>query len=388
MINYHFLKSCIHRIGSNHPDIIGVKRFLNFHHAVEISDIPNGYSFCSKTQTALTQFQQSKGLIQTGRMNIETWRAIGDEMNVSQFEMMFGRSPNAGTLRNIIYTHKLRRMFPTETHTILIEYAFKSGIKDGGLSASEVEAIDYGSKLTDTLLGTGYDIPITLLVSEAPKHAMTPGDMEVEDAIKAAHKWIKDNTDKASETQKAADIQAEKARQELIKQHQQSNGKPIPTPAPNPYIDSGKMVASALTDFGMACHTYMDSVSPSHHGWQEYKMPKKKSYSEDPNEPGSIKFSETENTRDWIKFFMEGLHHRAEESAPPTDQQREDATLYMRGAFLTTFTNKWFKKAVKSESERQKVYDFVKAKGSFWNEDFGGAASPQIQIPKDNMEKM
>lgn len=370
----------MHKVDDRHSDLLGIKKFLNFSRQVKISDLLTDYNFCEKTQAALGQFQQSKGLTQTGRMNIETWRAIGDEMNASQFEMIFGVSPNAAALRNIIYAHKLRRMFPTITHTALIEYAFKEGIKDGGLSASEVGYIDYGSKLTDTLFGTGerYDIPITLLISEAPKHAMTPEGMPVEDAMKAAHKWIKDNTDKAREAQKAADNRADKAKQELIKQHQQSNGKPIPTPAPNPYIDSGKMVSEALKDFGRACHTYMDSVSPAHHGWQEYKMPKTLS--------GEFGSGGVQN--DLFMYIVEGLAHSAEESAPPTDNQRDDAVLYMRGAFLTTFTNKWFKKTVKSESERQKVYDFVKAKGSFWNEDFEGAAVPQIQIPKENIEKM
>ncbi len=93
-------------------------------------------------------------------------------------------------------------------------------------------------------------------------------------------------------------------------------------------------------------------------------------------------------TADITKFIREGLQHKAEESAPPTDQQREEATLYMRGAFLTTFTNKWFKRAVKSESERQKIYDFLKTKGCTWSEDFWGAESPQLKIPKGNVENM
>lgn len=78
-------------------------------------------------------------------------------------------------------------MFPTTIHSALIRYAFQEGGSgNGGLSASEVSHIDYGSKLTDTLFGTGriYDLPITLLISEAPKHAMTPEGMSVEEAMK------------------------------------------------------------------------------------------------------------------------------------------------------------------------------------------------------------
>lgn len=330
MINYHNLESCMHKIGDKHPDLLGIKRSLNFSRRVEISDISSGYDFCAKTQTALTQFQQSKGLSQTGRMNIETWRAIGNEINAFQFEMMFGRSPNAGALRNVIYAHKFRKMFPTESHTKLIRYAFLGGEKGGGgLSLAEVEAIDYGSKLTDTHFGTGewYDIPITLLINEAYKHAMTPEGMSVKDAMEAAHKWIEATTKVARTYQKSAD-----------ERNWRSNLREV-------------MDSEALTHFGKACHTYMDSVSPAHHGWQEYRMPK---YKDIPDIP---------------RFLLEAYNHGNEESLPPTSEQRETATLYMRGAFLTTFGDRWFGMAVKDNGERKKVYDFLTANGLSWDQD-------------------
>lgn len=62
MISQNLLENCLHKIGDEHYDVIEIKRFPNFHHAAEVSDIPNGYSFCAKTQTALAQFQQSQGL--------------------------------------------------------------------------------------------------------------------------------------------------------------------------------------------------------------------------------------------------------------------------------------------------------------------------------------
>lgn len=309
----------------------------------------------------------------TGRLNIETWQAIGDEVGASQFEATFGNSPNVGTLRNIVFGNKIRRMFPTTTHTALIIYAFQDGRGDGGLSAQEVNYIDDGSKLTDTYFGTGglIDIPITLIVSEAPKHAMTPEGMPVEDAKKEAYKWIEKNTGEAREIQRKLDVG--RAKSDAQKKETPELGYLQRVPV--------LMSSTALEAFGKACHTYMDSVSPAHHGWQEYKISKTRSYYEDPNEPGSIKLSETEDSVSLIKFALEGWAHKKAESAPPNQEQRDECALYMRGAFLTTFGNRWFKRVVKSDSEREKVYSFIKAKRSFWEEDL---APSDIRDVKDS----
>lgn len=88
------------------------------------------------------------------------------------------------------------------------------------------------------------------------------------------------------------------------------------------------------------------------------------------------------------KFIDEGLQHKADESNPPTMEERNNCVKYMRGAFLTTFTNKWFKRAVKSESERQKTYDFVRAEGLSYDENFWTTEVPQIEIPKENVQKI
>lgn len=371
MINRTSLEKCMHQLGDNHSDITALKRFFNAHYAIKISDIPSNHNFCAKAQTALAQFQAHKRLNSTARMNVETWQAIGEELGAINFEASFGNSPNIKSLRSAAFSNKIRKMFPTTTHTELIEYAFKDGIKDGGLSAFEVKHIDDGSKLTDTHFGTGewYDIPITLIVSEAPKHAMTPEGMPVAEAMKAAYKWIDDNVVEAREIQRKLDT----ARRELEERKKQ-------TPELG-YLQRVPVLMSstALEAFGKACHTYMNSVSPAHHGWQEYKISKTRSYYEDPNEPGSIKFSETEDSVSLIKFALESWAHKKSESAPPTQEQRDECALYMRGAFLTTFGNKWFKKAVKSESEREKVYTFIKAKGSFWEEDLAPSNTRDVR---------
>lgn len=277
MINHYNLKNCMHKLGNNHPNLLGIKKFLNAYNNVEISNISSGFDFCAKTQTALVQFQQFKGLNRTGKMNIETWRAIGKEINASQFELMFGTSSNAGVLRNVMYAHRFRLIFPTKTHNALVEYTFEEGKGGGGgLSRNEVEEIALGSRQTDTYFGHGksiggweIDVPITLLISEAYKHAMVPEGKTVEEAQKLAYEWVKTNTSDARRIQREADD----AKQKYIDAHK--DGKPVPTPGPDPNLVPGSMNLSALNSFGHACHTYMDSFSPAHHGWQRYDMPKK-----------------------------------------------------------------------------------------------------------------
>lgn len=348
----------MHEFGSNHSDLVSIKGFLKSNYRVRTSDISSGYSFCGKTQTALTEFQQSKGLNATGKLNIETWQAIGEEMKPEQFEAVFGNSPNVKVLRNMMFANKLM-VFPTETHTSLIEYAFQEGKGgNGGLSASEVSFIDYGSKLTDTYFGTGkwYDFPITLIISEAYKHAMTPADMSVEDAIKKAHEWIRTNTSKARDIQQAVDVK----RAEFDKNRRENPelGRLQRVPV------SGEMQSTALTEFGRACHTYMDSVSPAHHGWQKYEMPK------------TIDHNGVKN--DIPRYIAEGILHKNEESDPPTTEQRDRAASYMRGAFLTTFGDKWFQRAVVDGAEREKTYSFLKSQGLSWNESLVSSSSKKM----------
>lgn len=365
MINHHLLKNCLYKSGDNHSDMIGIKRFLNAYHGVRISDIPSGSDFCAKTQAALIQFQQSKGLSSTDGMNIETWQAIGEEIGAAQFEASFGSNPNVSTLRNVVFGNRIRTMFPTKTHTTLIQYAFEQGKGDGGLSASEAANIDYGSKLTDTYFGTGkwYDIPITLLISEAYKHAMTPEGMTPEAAQKEAYKWIEKNTGEAREAQRKIDVG--RAEWDARKKQTPELGYLERIPL------SSEMSSTGLTDFGRACHTYMDSVSPAHHGWKVYKIPK----------TIEVSGTGTNEKKDIPMFIVEGILHSLEESGDPTQEQRDECVLYMRGAFLTTFGNKWFCKAVKSNDERQKVYSFLKSKGLIWEEDL---APTNIKDIKDS----
>lgn len=293
-------------------------------------------------------------------------------------------------------------MFPTQHHAALVEFAFKAGgspywkgVGSGGLSAGEASSIDYGSRLTDTLFGTGQlfnwlpppiiDPPITLIKEQAPKHAMTPGGMAVETAQVQAYAWIHENTNEARRKQRESCMKYYEAKRldderskRLGELHAQRNdGRPIPSPPPMP-IPTRRLESSALTAFGKACHTYMDACSPAHYGWQRYEIPVRTEKLIDPETGFSIGEYET---YDWLKFIAEGFAHKHAESAPPTIQQRDEAASYMRGAFLTTFGDWWFKKAVTSEIDRTAVYDFVKRNGKSWSEDIIPTQDPPDVIP-------
>ena len=386
MINLLELTNCLYKLGNSHPSIIGVKKVLNSCSGVKISNIPYSNVFCRKTKEALIQFQSFNRLTQTGTMSLETWQTIGKNLGIIRFEATFFHTSNYKILHNLAFGNKFIRLFPTSTHQLLIEYAFfegksEYGDRGGGLSRVEVDAIVRGSRLSDTYFGHGYsiggleiDIPITLLISEAYKHAMTPEGMTVDDARREGHKWIIRNTTEAWRIQ------------------QKKNVSPIPSPAPVPNVPTApkprKLSLEALKFFGKACHTYMDSESPAHHGWQEYKMPKGTARIDDPR---GVQIGEYEFW-DWWTFVHEGLQHKADESDTPTQSQKDNSILYMRGAFLTTFTNQWFKRAVKTEGERQKVYNFVRANGLSWEEDFSGQNRgdsnnlQQVKIPRGNIQ--
>lgn len=73
-------------------------------------------------------------------------------------------------------------MWGTDTHNFLIKEAFE------GLTAREIRLIQLGSRRVDTYFATGkwHDIPITLIVAEAPKHAMRPEGMSKAEAEQKA----------------------------------------------------------------------------------------------------------------------------------------------------------------------------------------------------------
>ena len=82
------LHSYMFRVGGNHLAVKHVKQFLNSHHEVLVSDLKQNNIFCSKTSSALAQFQKSQHLIPTGRMDLKTWSAIGKNMHPAQISIL------------------------------------------------------------------------------------------------------------------------------------------------------------------------------------------------------------------------------------------------------------------------------------------------------------
>lgn len=349
-------RSRVHHAGSMHPDVVGLKRFLGAHPRVSASGVTHGHVFCPKTATAVQEFQSARGLTPTGFMDLTTWRAVGEELGVRRFEELFFSKGSYSTLHKMAFGRRYAPLFPTATHQLLVEHAFLPGGGayggvGGGLTRAEVNAIAKGSRQTDTYFGHGYgigdveiDIPITLLISEAPKHAMTPEGMTRADAYTAAYKWITTNTTKAAELQDAKDR------------------APVPSPALMPGAPSkpqaqGSMSVDALTAFGKACHTYMDAHSPAHQ-WEEYVMPKT-----------TIRVEVNGYVMEWVvndykKFAKEGLAHKEAEAAPPTADEKNGAALYMRAAFYTTFSESWFLRAVPNASVQKAARAFADKGGA------------------------
>lgn len=377
MTSYAEFARCIHRQGSTHPDVRGVNRFLR--ERVGTSQL-GGPMFSAQTAASLREYQASAGISPTGAMGLSTWRALGDELGLRRFvELFANRGGSYATLHKMVFGTRYARMFPTKTHDKLVDYAFlvgggAYGGGGGGLTAAETHDIAKGSRQTDTYFGHGkgigdieLDIPITLLISEAYKHAMIPEGKTYEEAYKAAYDWIKSNTKEAKQIQAKADK------------------SPKPSPAPVPGQPSrppaARMESTALVAFGKACHTYMDAHSPAHHGWQKYEMPKKKVKIKVPlvGEADVV-------VNDYKKFVEEGLAHKDEEAGPPTKEQKDACALYMRAAFYTTFSEEWFHRAVPSETVRETVIAFAKKSklsggGARAHHVLDAAGQPPVALP-------
>lgn len=238
--------------------------------------------------------------------------------------------------------------WPTEVHREMIHAAFAD------LTYDQREQIAYGSNLVDTYFGTGkiYDIPITLFVSEAYKHAMIPDGMSYEEAYAKGYGFATD--------------QAAKARSELG--------------------ESDDFVMDSLSEFGKGTHIYSDSTSPAHGPWGTYAIPKKlilvprlkvttpnflrtATLGDLPDCPFVCMEIEHEYrvVNDWQKFAKEMLEHHQKEKTP-TQEQHAEAIMRMRAYFLTTYGDKRFARAVKDKNERQKVYDWMTERGITWQQ--------------------
>jgi len=95
----NLLRSYMFRVGSSHNGVRTIKTFLNAHPEVPTFDLKNDSVFDAKTQTALAQFQKSKNLLTTGRMDLRTWSAVGESMHPTQINII---SAHDTTLRHLL----------------------------------------------------------------------------------------------------------------------------------------------------------------------------------------------------------------------------------------------------------------------------------------------
>jgi RHS repeat-associated protein len=219
--------------------------------------------------------------------------------------------------------------WPTEWHDYFVKKALS------GLSEREIQQIQKGSRRVDTYLGSGTicDFPITMIPSEASKHAMTPPGLTKQDAVKEAQAFV--------EVQKAKAI-------EFQKLFEKQFGKGV----------KGKLSLAALLEFGKGTHTYMDATSPAHRGFQAYTIPTREIVIINPDGT-ETKFEET----DWAKFIQEMLEHKDIEKGPPTTAEEVQTLILIRGYFLFTFGDEQFRRAVPNEKDRKAVYDYMKQQG-------------------------
>lgn len=197
-------------------------------------------------------------------------------------------------------------MWGTDTHDFLVKEAFQ------GLTSREVYRIQLGSRRVDTYFGSGkwHDIPITLIISEAPKHAMRPEGMTKAAAEQKALEWINAKVNDAIRQQRTFKEQGGKGLSE-----------------------------TALFSFGCGAHTLMDWTSPAHADFQEYKVPKKVIFI-----PSLSGLLYPMVVMDLKKYVKEGLEHKENETHDKlTLNQKNRAIKSMQVLFRETFGITYYK---------------------------------------------
>ncbi|MGH9943547.1 MAG: RHS repeat-associated core domain-containing protein, partial [Pyrinomonadaceae bacterium] len=187
--------------------------------------------------------------------------------------------------------------WPTSTHNRLIELAFP------GLSKKEIKQIQQGSRSVDIKGGV---IPITLLPSEAHKHAMRQEGETVEQAVEKSVGYVLEKS-----------IEARKQQAE----HEQDGGTGLSN--------------DALETFGQATHPLTDNTSPAHTGFQVYTL-----HVDDADTPTEAAGAAVQD----VKGLQE---HKKIESRPPTAAERRQAVQAMQTTFRNVFGDEAYKRAIK-----------------------------------------
>ncbi len=203
--------------------------------------------------------------------------------------------------------------WPTGTHDALIKKAFP------GLTHDQIRQIQKGSASVDVTKG----VPITLIESQAYKHAMTPGSYVREMGSEAAARvravgemanFVITNEVKASGQQSA---------------YAQRGGSGL---APD-----------ALFTLGVASHPLTDNTSPAHAGFQIYSVPQMTTMVPVPGVPGGVI---PVTTTDPMQFKKELEEHAAREAGPPTPEEDAAAVKELRTAFGNVFGQDALQRAI------------------------------------------
>lgn len=87
-MNEELLHSYIFTSGNQHPAVKFIKQFLNSHPRVSVSNLALNENFDLQTEAALLEYQKYKQLKLTdGKMNAETWTAMGADMLPAQIKI-------------------------------------------------------------------------------------------------------------------------------------------------------------------------------------------------------------------------------------------------------------------------------------------------------------
>ena len=88
------LQNYLFTSGNRHQAVKTIKQFLNGHPQVRSPNLPLNFEFDAQTQAALAEFQNYKFLThRDGRMDVETYRAIGADMTSGQINAAAFNAP-------------------------------------------------------------------------------------------------------------------------------------------------------------------------------------------------------------------------------------------------------------------------------------------------------
>lgn len=216
-----------------------------------------------------------------------------------------------------------RAVYPPSTHDYLIEQAFPR------LAAHLLDAIKKGSREVDARYGL---IPVTLIESNAPKHAMTPGTKIVElmskdknlskdEAERLAREWAR------AQARKFVDANGERAKGIMQSVARMKNPK--------------RRVALRITAyeaFGAGAHTLMDNVSPAH---SDFKVFVGISNYPTRNLDPTIELLDKAAT-----FLLDNWQHKQDENHEPSRDELSRVTSALRNFYHNVFGRSDLEEAV------------------------------------------